>query len=342
VSHQDLLCACFGPDPEGLAALERCNGMELDTAALRLLPFLHQRWKQVSTNPLVQAGHRAYLNNWVQHRERIAAIRTLVARLEQAGVKCMLLKGAALALRHYRDGGLRAMGDFDILIEPGHLGTAIRLLLQAGWEAEHQSSAESIVRQARVRHAWQFSRGDSEHCDLHWRPIAQCNAPRVAEMFWSGAQMADGLQVPNVSDLFFHVCVHAMHWEWTPNLYWFADAHVLLKSGEVDWQRATELARAADMEYRFAMAVERLKVEAPGLLRPNGWQRREFLLLQKPCPLPLTDRAAWHLHHFRRLRPNDSEWKNQAFLFGQADYVRTFLDAPNWPATFQNLWQHRF
>ena len=346
-NHEQLLRACFGREQDSRHALDDCQNITFDAAMVRLLPFIYNRWKGFASNSLIEAGQRAYLATWRQNRERMTALREVLTGLRQAGIECMILKGAALTLRHYRDYGLRDMGDFDIMVHPWDTGRALGFMLRNGWEAEGNCTAESIARQARVRHAWQFSRGETEHCDLHWRPLSQCNAPNISKLFWQGSEMGDlnGLpvKVPGPTDLFFHVCVHAMHWEWTPNLYWFADALVLLGQGRVDWDRAGELARASQMTARFAAALQELRCRfAVSTPQPDGaepWERREFELMRKPCPLSFTDRISWHAYHFRRLRPFDPGWKQAPYFAAFPDYLRTFLDGTSWPDLAGKLWK---
>jgi len=346
--HELLLQACFGRAADSRRALAACEGIPLDAAVKQLLPFVYHKWKGFANNSLVEAGHRAYLTTWRQNREPLTAIREVLTGLRKEGADCMLLKGAALTLRHYRDYGLRNMGDFDVMIRPEDLERALRFLRRHGWVAEGECGADAIVRQSRVRHVWKFSRGETEHCDLHWRPLAQCNSPKATEMFWLGAETADldGLpvKVPCATDQFFHTCVHAMHWEWTPNLYWFADALVLLGQGKVDWERAWEIARHSQTTVRFAEAVAALKARFDVRIVDLGdggagkWQRREFEVMQKACPLEFRDRIRWHAYHFRRLRPHDPVWKGAPVWAGFADYLRVFLDAANLPETARKVW----
>jgi Uncharacterised nucleotidyltransferase len=346
-NHELLLRACFGRNEDSRLALDACERIALDPSMVRLLPFVYNRWKGFATSSLIETGQRAYLATWRQNRERMTALRDVLTGLKQTGIECMVLKGAALTLRHYRDYGLRNMGDFDILVHPWDTDRAINFMLRNGWVAEGGCTSESIIRQSRVRHAWQFSRGETEHCDLHWRPLSHCNSPVIREMFWQGAEMTDlnglPINVPGPTDLFFHVCVHAMHWEWTPNLYWFADALVLLGQGQVDWGRAGKLARASQMTGRFIEALRGLRSRfGVSTVEPrcaDSWEQREFALLQKPCPLALPDRIAWHRYHFRRLRPFDPGWKQAPYWAAFPDYLRTFLDGKSWPDLFGKLWK---
>lgn len=337
--HHQFLEACFGSPDIANAALQTLANSQPDQATLRLLPFLHRRWVGTDSNQLLQSAHLAYLTTWARNRERMSNLRAVVAALNAAAIPTMLLKGAALTLKHYRDYGLRHMGDFDILIPEQHLDPALRLLVSDAWIPEQGCSLESILRQSRVRHAWQFSRGD-QHCDLHWRPLASSNAPHLPDLFWNSAETVDldglAVQVPCPTDLFFHVCVHAMHWEWTPNLYWVADALAVAKDSPPDSTRLIALANGSQLTVRLR---EALKVLAefggpPTVLPPAPpWEHREYRLLQKPCPLNLSDRVAWHWYRYKRLSRFDSH-------LGFAEYLKIFLDAPTWRAVPASLRRH--
>lgn len=346
--HEQFLQACFGRNEESRAALDACNGMPLDAAMTRILPFVYHRWKGFANNELVGAGHRAYLTTWRQNRERMSAIREFLMSLRKESIECVLLKGAALTLRNYRDYGLRTMGDFDVMIRPWDVERTLKFMFAGGWKAEGDCGVESIIRQSRARHAWQFSRNENEHCDLHWRPLARSSAPSVTEKFWQGSEDADldGLlvKVPCGTDQLFHTCVHAMHWEWTPNLYWYADALVLLSEGRIDWERAGELARDSRMTVRFSKALTALRSRFEVTTGEVGgtedeWQQREFELMQKECPLAWRDRVQWHLYNFQRLRLNDTGWREAPFVAAFPDYLRVFMDAPNLAGMMRRVWR---
>ena len=353
IDRELLLKACFGEDEESRQAWEACaavDGGEIDAAARRLLPLLHRRHGGLSPSSLTELAHRAYIATWRQNRERMAHVGEVLREFDRAGIECMLLKGAALTLRHYRDYGVRTMSDFDLLIHPGDLEPAIRSLLRDGWVAEGGCTIDAIRRQSRVRHAWQFARGDSQNCDLHWRPLARCYSPQVTGMFWQGAEIGalDGQPVkfPCPTDQFFHVCVHAMHWEWTTNLYWVADALTVLRGGEVDWDRAAALGAASNMRFHFSQALtalaSRFQLAIPKRAMdagPPSWERSEYALMQKPCPLGLLDSFFWHRRNFQRIRPFDPQWREKPAWMGFAPYLAAFLDAPTARTMLAGLWE---
>lgn len=357
--QQLLLGACFLPkaraDEEFETWSRQVDLSRLDETSLRFLPLLYRRW---GDDPLdletAEYGRRVYLALRAQNRQRLSLAADLLETLEEAGVNCLLLKGIALIARHYRDSGLRAMADVDVLIHPHDVRLAVSALEQSRWIAEQGFSIEQILGQRRVGHAWQFSRGDEESCDLHWRPVTRCYSPAVAELFWRDAEVADicghPAKVPCPTDQFFHVCIHGLQWSWTPQIRWIADALTILRSSEaLDWDRLLRLAKDADMTVRLQHALGYLKtrlaanipdevVDAAGAAAVGKWERREYVLLQKPCPLGPLDSASWHAAHFRRIRRFDREWASKNYAAGFLEYLALFLNVRGSRELFAALW----
>jgi hypothetical protein len=341
--EEQMLLACFAPDEDASAALERCSRgwaeAKLEAAATPLLPLIYRRWQAVE-NRVVELGRKAYLANWKRNRERLAEFGGIADRLREKGIRWMALKGMALALRQYADLGLRPMGDVDLLIHAEDLLRAVEVLDGAGYRAEEDAAPDAILRQARVRHAWQFFGGAEWNLDLHWRPVNRCYAPEVTRSFWEGAETVRfgdrEMLTPSPSDQMFHVCVHGLQWDWTRKVRWICDALVVLREA-VDWERVRQLAEGAGMQFRLANALAFLREsfgapippDLPGRLREaaSGWERREYRLLLKPCPLAVGDSIAWHAYHFRRIRPYDDGWRRVNAAVGLAQYFAAFLDA---------------
>lgn len=335
--EERVLTAGFGAEDDARAALASC----IDAAGTpRLLPFVERRWGAQTPPALAEIARRVYLTSWRQNHERMAQLGLVLGAFRERGIDCLLLKGAALVLRHYRDYGLRDMADFDLLIRTGDLQPAVRVLLDMGWTAEEGCTPEAILRQARVRHAWQFSRGEEASCDLHWRPVARCFSPLVSDSFWNHAETGDlagvPLKFPSATEQLFHISVHAMQWDWKAHTFWVADALTVLNgSQQVDWDRVRTLAEAARMQARLYAALEYLGSHFPApvpkrALAAPRWERREYELLLKPCPLGMVDSIAWHIYNFRRLRPFDAGWKRTPVLLGFPQYLAAFLDVSSW------------
>ncbi len=348
-----MLLACLAAEPEATRALDRIvstNGGGVDAGCAQFLPLLYRRWP-LRQDAILIAGKKAYLTIWRQNQDRMLHLTSLLEGFQELGIPCLVLKGAALILAHYRDPGLRGMRDFDLLIHERNLEAAIVHLTRAGYTAERQLQTSAILERARVGHAWQFSLGAEQSCDLHWRPVVRCYSPEVARLFWEGARTAvldrAPALVPSPTDQLFHVCAHGLQWDWIPQIRWIADAVTVLRE-PIDWDRVARLAEESCMRVRLARALgylrlhfnapvpeslpERLERSAP------DWERREYRLLLKPSPLGLFDSVSWHAHHLRRIRPFDAEWSAAPAWLGFPQYLKTFLNARSLPELLRKLW----
>lgn len=342
-AQEAVLRACLAPQAEALHARDALTAhpqqAELDPATLQLAPLFYRRWPD-SGHPLAVTGKRAYLSIWAQNRERLEHLAVVLDRFRTAGIRCLVLKGAALLLRHYRDLGVRPMRDFDLLVAPEAVEAAARQLAAAGYASDDGWTIDAILRHARVGHAWQFSLGREQSCDLHWRPVVRCYSPEVARLFWEGAaEMASEygpITALSPTDQLFHVCAHGLQWDWVPQVRWIADAVTVMRE-PVDWARIGRLADEAPMRMRLARALDCLGRRFGAPVPPGfpahlessapPWERCEYGLMLKPCPLGPADSVRWHLHHFRRIRAFDPEWSGEPFWLGFPQYIAAFLNA---------------
>jgi hypothetical protein len=352
--EEQLLLAWFAPEETAGAALRRCaqewNGA--GEPAIGLLPLVYRRWP-AAENRLVELGRRAYVTAWRQNRERMARLGDLASGFQRDGIRWMALKGAALALRHYADLGLRPMSDLDILIRREDLSRAVALLESAGYRAEEAATPDAILRQARVRHGWQFFGAPDWNIDLHWRPLSRCWSPEVTRLFWEKAETVRfagrDILVPSPSDQLFHVCIHGLQWDWTRKVRWVADALGILRE-PVDWERVRQMAARSNMSFRLGKALaflrERFHAPIPSdlaarlCLAAPKWECREYRLLLKPCPLGVLDSVAWHAYNFRRIRPFDDHWRHRPAALGFPQYLATFLDASGWRSFGRKIRSH--
>jgi hypothetical protein len=358
------LRACFLPPsvtdlpPDALP-----SNVASDPAARTLLPLLDWRWPDRLPADFAEDARGSRLTLWRQGRERLALTAAITTTIQQAGVDCLLLKGAALAARYYPDPSLRGIGDIDFQVPRHQVLAATDALIKAGWKPEDGLSPAAIAGQMRARHAWQFylSRtdvsaaaedDDTEMCDLHWHPVVRCYSPRLADLFLEGAQIVPAgphtLRIPCATDLLFHAAAHGLQWSWTPPIRWIPDAWFVISSGAVDWERLHLLAAEADMSFRIHRALEYLKTEfdasvpdsvLESLSPAPAWESREQALLEKPNPLGLADAVRWHVFNFRRLRRFDPAWKESSALSGFLSYLTVFFQTSHRRDLPKTIWQ---
>ncbi|MDQ6706947.1 MAG: nucleotidyltransferase family protein, partial [Acidobacteriota bacterium] len=262
--QEQMLLACLAAEPEATRALDRIvagNGERVGEGCAQFLPLLYRRWP-FRREAILSTGRKAYLTVWRQNRDRMLHLSSLLEAFQEQGIPCLILKGAALILAYYADPGLRNMRDFDLLVHERDLEAAIVQLTRAGYKADRQFESSAILPQVRIGHAWQFSLGTEQSCDLHWRPVVRCYSPEVAKLFWEDAKTVNfgGVTalVLSPTDQLFHVCAHGLQWDWVPQIRWVPDAMTILR-GPVDWERLSHLATESCMRVRLGQALSYLR-----------------------------------------------------------------------------------
>ena len=176
-----------------------------------------------------------------------AALRLALARLGEAGIAAVALKGVALAWRHYPEAALRPMRDIDLLVPEARVIEALQVLAAAGFVPGTTDIA--ILRRALAddhQLPTQFHPALGVTIELHHRLIdpPQSRGYRVPQMDPAGV-MARAVAVecggatipcPAPLDLAAHLIVHALYGhrlDCGPLV--LADIHFLAADPAVDW-----------------------------------------------------------------------------------------------------------
>lgn len=221
---------------------------KLDDGSCRLVPLLFMNIKNIQ--PVQSSLHdkfkAGYIRTFCRNESLFYKTTNALLALENAGIKTLLLKGAALALLYYKDSALRPMADIDVLVPTSKASEAIEVLTNLGWQPGFKAPHSQAF--------WSTEYG--VELDLHWHALIELSGPNSDDELWSGAVKADfnGLNVLalNPTDTLFHVCAHGMKWEGTPTFRWVADAYMVLKSGDtIDWTRLVQTAR----EHRLTLPL---------------------------------------------------------------------------------------
>jgi hypothetical protein len=170
-------------------------------------------------------------------RENLAQAREslrLQRLFDDADLPVLFLKGASLAVLAFRNLGLRAGKDIDLLISDATLSAATALLLRVGYRRfDPPNISESQLRMLMpLRKDIGFvHQVTGLRIELHWRlflnPHAMSDASIMAEPRVVLVARSAGLRTLGEEDLFAYLCVHgALHW-WN-RLKWLADINALL------------------------------------------------------------------------------------------------------------------
>ena len=137
----DLLQAALNAGPDPASAYYRWRSAvsikDIDFTVFRLLPLLVEtilRYK--ISEPELPRIKGAAKHTWLKNVTRASLLIDALEVLNCAGVKTMIMKGAALFARFPELGSMRGCGDYDILVHRREAIIATRALLSAGFHVD--------------------------------------------------------------------------------------------------------------------------------------------------------------------------------------------------------------
>jgi hypothetical protein len=170
---------------------------------------------------------------------------------EDADLPVLSVKGPALAVRAFRNIGLRSCQDIDLLVAPETLFAATALILGAGYRRFDPppdiSDAQMQLLMPLRKDLGFVHQASGVRIELHWRlflnPYAMTEASIMAASRVVPLVGAAGLRTMGEEDLFAYLCMHgALHW-WN-RLKWLADINALVTSASQE--EVERLVRAAE------------------------------------------------------------------------------------------------
>ena len=245
-----LLQAALLDDERARAAWSSWKQLETvvstDQDSGRLFPLLSRRLLAMGIeDPDLPTLKSAYRHQWVANQRRLHRAGEALAHLSDAGIETMVLKGAALAERHYRDVGLRLMYDVDVLVRAERAHEAASALQRHGWRPLLPIELDDLMP---VIQGTLYMDEMDDGIDLHWHAMW---APADEDDFWSAGEplVVGGTSTlcPCPADQLLHVCVHGVWNDGLP-LRWVPDAMTLMRSAPgLDWDRVVDRARARSL-----------------------------------------------------------------------------------------------
>jgi hypothetical protein len=243
----------------------------------------------------------AYRFQTIQAAIREREISFLFAKLAEAGVEPILVKGWAIA-RHYPEIGLRPQGDIDIVVRPKHLAAARWVLSGPTFEAYE--------------------------VDLDHREFANLKAARLNEIYGRSRVVELGdvpIRVLSPEDHLAFLCLHNLrHGAWRP--LWFCDIAAALEGrpADFDWDlclrsrrnRASVTAAVGLAHHLMGARIDDTPF-AVAAKRLPGWLIREVLaqwLVSDPMAHPPFSYRAPMASYFRNpagaLKDLVARWPN--------------------------------
>ncbi len=256
-----------------------------DHADVRLLAAVAGRIREIEPDlpldPRLE-GMRRYI--WAVNQITLNATRPLLATLQAAGLRQMLIKGAA---RLASDPGVakeRAVRDIDVLVHPDDWDRALEVVYDAGWRRNPKDNDRiTRLKSHAVGLSGPNSRAGGEF-DLHRFAIRQNQCIGQDLGLWERAQRAHffgiDLLCPSRTDQAIVTLSQAVLFNHLPHpAHWALDVNAFIRAGEIDWDLFLEEARFRCIELFVASPLlllrERLQCPVPQevlaeLTRPVG------------------------------------------------------------------------
>ena len=222
---------------------------DIDPGSLRLLPLLHRNLSELGVEDALMGRFRGiHRLTWYRNHTMFRDMAAVVSSLQDIGLPTMILKGAALIVLHYRDHGLRPVGDVDVLVPTKDASAALDLLTRSGWASKRLQPPKLLTETYLVhKHGVVLRDGAGQQFDLHWHVLIDSCGANADEEFWEDAiavKLEDvSTHALNPTDQLLHVCAHGARWETPPVIQWPADAMTVIRTAEpgIDWPRLLRL-----------------------------------------------------------------------------------------------------
>lgn len=258
----ELLHAALDKPASARAAWDRwrlATGGVPDVPARRLLPLVEwnlRRGAELASPGFVESGVASTL-------AILTAAAPVLAALREAEIRCLVIKGFALAHLVYPHPALRPMADVDLLVSVRDTEKAAAVLESLGWRVMEPEPAERLPH----LHGVTFTRAGAPEMDLHFRALEESGAPGIDEGFFARAVPAilgeSTSETLCPADHLLCVCVHGLRWSAVAPIHWVTDAIMLLRRSDdpVAWETLLREAQARRLEVPLGQAFQLLVSE---------------------------------------------------------------------------------
>lgn len=195
-------------------------------------------------------------------------IQEVLTTLSQAGIDCILLKGADLRRRLYGDPLLRAISDLDLLLAPEDIPRAELALTKMAYRIFLGHQDERV----RINEVLYLPPENKIlHVDLHWEIVAACSFYFLPyHPLRAAAVSLDYFGTPalvlSTEHLFIHLCLHT--YENFSNLSQFLDLALVLSRLPLNWPQLLQEAARFGCQRPLYLVLQELTGVIPGKIPP--------------------------------------------------------------------------
>lgn len=244
-SHHLLLSAALLPDPDAAGAALRTwlaeNDLDdADFSEHRLLSAVATRLgARLDDLPDYRRLVGIQRLNWTKSRMAVRENQGALDILALAGIKIVLLKGAARVALDPEEQKSRTSYDLDILVADADFAEAAERLLDAGWQSARGESASGLIARLPSLRARNLKKGRFGDLDLHrhgYRP--RHSSPTDDAALMSEAAPVDyygiGVNVPRAEERLAMAMAHG-GLDGASHSDWLVDCAQILTGSDLDW-----------------------------------------------------------------------------------------------------------
>lgn len=232
----------------------------LEPGTFELMPLVHRALAEASVEePLLPRLKGIYRRAWARNTLQLERTRRTAAILEEGTVPALFLQGATFANRFYPDLGLRPTSATHVLVDHELLQTAFWRALRVGW------STRADVSDGPDGRRYLF---DNEGSACVLQPTVEFDfvtrsGESAGRRLWERAErqpIGEGrVDVPAAADALLVTIVSGARTGAVPSIQWIADAAMVARSADVDWNRVVDLAMDSGQVDRVRDALETLR-----------------------------------------------------------------------------------
>ena len=237
----------------------------MEPGSFELMPLIYLRLLANGCDDRLMSRLKGiYRKSWFLSKLRLEQTATIVEALDAASVQTVFLDGPLLGTRYYPDGASRFSSEITILVDESDIGRAAARLARHGWLPRPGNETplerrlflhDGMSLLIRTRLAYDFGDDSAGSNALLREDVEREETERVA------------IPVLSPTDTLLAACTTGARQGAVPNVQWLADAAMILRSHEVDWDRLVARAGATHQATRLKEALDYL-ARLPGQHAP--------------------------------------------------------------------------
>lgn len=238
------------------------------TQAHRMAPMAFRGLENAAAQvpqAILQRLAAEYERNLCQSVLNASELLKVLDAFGRAQIRAIPFKGIVLAASVYKEPGVRACGDLDLLIRHQDLERATAILLERGFQrlATDPQFTPATPECTNENHEEILVRGrDNAIIELRWKlDFVFGRYARGLNLEWAWADRhsvrVTGTDVPDMSPerKLLTLCMHGSRHVWS-RLLWICDiAHLVLSATALDWESVAQEARALGLWRPLALGV---------------------------------------------------------------------------------------